>query len=109
MTTHCEEAMVGVDHSNWVNTNVRVLFAAALECPRNKEGTRWCQASARHKCGVSEVVYGTGESHINHGWFSEGVPRMVQAIEECPLLMVEAGDGIVLETAVHWNSQFAKA
>ena len=65
MTTHCEEAMVGIDHSNWVNTSVRVLFAAASECPRNREGTRRC------KCGVSEVVHGTGESRINHWWFSE--------------------------------------
>ena len=85
MTTHCEEAMVGVDHSNWVSTSVRVLFAAASECPRNREGTRRCQASARHKCEVSEVVYGTGESRINHWWFSEGVPRMVHTIEGCPL------------------------
>ena len=68
MTTHCEEAMVGVENSNWV------LFAAASECPRNREGTRRCQASARHKNGVSEVVHGTGESRINHRWFSEEGP-----------------------------------
>ena len=75
-----EQAKVGVDYSNWVSTSVRVLFAAASDCPRNREGTVRCQVSARHKCGVSEVVYGTGEPASTSGGSLRVVPRMVQTV-----------------------------
>ena len=53
--------------------------------------------------GLGEVAYGTGESGINHRWFSEGGVlgwcRQWRGVS--PPLMFEAGNGPVLESADH--------
>ena len=58
------------------------------------EATHTCQATTRHRCRVGEVACGTGESGINHWWFSEGVPSG-GAVNGgvSPPLTVEAGNG----------------